>query len=101
VGLVTLALAIRAAIEEGVRELDMLHGGEPYKFLWTREVRGLARLEADPPGGVARAVRSLAEASRAARQGAGRLARRLLPPPMAARLGRREGLRSSHAASLG
>jgi CelD/BcsL family acetyltransferase involved in cellulose biosynthesis len=101
VGLVTLALAIRGAIEEGARELDMLHGGEPYKFLWTREVRALARLEADPPGSVARAVRSLAEASRAARQGAGRLARRLLPPPMAARLGRREGLRSSHAASLG
>jgi CelD/BcsL family acetyltransferase involved in cellulose biosynthesis len=101
VGLAALALGVRSAIEEGAAELDLLHGGEPYKFLWAREVRGLARLEADPPGVAARTVRSLVEASLGARQGALRLARRLLPAPLAARLGRRELLRSSHAASLG
>jgi CelD/BcsL family acetyltransferase involved in cellulose biosynthesis len=102
VGLATLALVIRRAIEEGAREFDLLHGSEPYKFLWTRDVRSLARLEADPPGWTARAARGLAEASLAARQGARRLARRVLPPAVAARLwGRRDLLRSPHVAPLG
>ena len=94
VGLVTLALAIRSAIGEGVREFDLLHGSEPYKFLWAREVRALARLEADPPGTAARAFRSLAEASRALRNGTRQLARRVLPAGLAARF-------SSNAAYLG
>jgi CelD/BcsL family acetyltransferase involved in cellulose biosynthesis len=102
VGLVALALAVRSAIEEGVREFDLLHGSEPYKFLWAREVRALARVEADPPGTAARAFRGLAEASRAARQGVRRMAQRLLPAPVAARIwGRRDPLRSSHVATLG
>jgi len=50
VGLVTMGLAIRAAIEEGLMEYDLLHGDEAYKFLWAREVRRLARLEIYPPG---------------------------------------------------
>ena len=102
VGLVTLALAVQRAIEEGAREFDLLHGNEAYKFLWTREVRSLARLEADPPGSAARAARELAEFSQAARQGARRLVRRLVPPAVAARLwGRRDLLRSPHVAPLG
>jgi CelD/BcsL family acetyltransferase involved in cellulose biosynthesis len=102
VGLVALALAIRSAIEEGVREFDLLHGSEPYKFLWAREVRVLARVEADPPGTTARAFRGLAEAVRAARQGVRVVAQRLLPAPVAARIwGRRDLVRSSHAATLG
>jgi CelD/BcsL family acetyltransferase involved in cellulose biosynthesis len=49
VGLVTMGLAIRGAIEEGVEEYDLLHGDEPYKFLWACEVRELTRLELYPP----------------------------------------------------
>lgn len=49
VGLVTMGLTIRAAIEEGAREYDMLHGAEEYKFLWANRSRRLARLELYPP----------------------------------------------------
>src|SRR5205823_7371417 len=34
IGLVLMALSIRAAIDEGAGEFDMLWGVEPYKFLW-------------------------------------------------------------------
>src|SRR5207245_43184 len=37
VGLVTMGLAIRSAIEEGAAEYDLLHGDEAYKFQWARE----------------------------------------------------------------
>lgn len=50
VGLVIMGLAIRCAIEEGAIEYDFLHGAEPYKFLWTKRVRHLDRLELYPPG---------------------------------------------------
>jgi CelD/BcsL family acetyltransferase involved in cellulose biosynthesis len=49
VGLVIMALAIRSAIEEGLREYDLLHGAEPYKFHWATGVRELGRLELYPP----------------------------------------------------
>jgi len=48
IGLVLMAMTIRAAIEEGAREFDMLWGTEPYKFLWARESRGLERIELFP-----------------------------------------------------
>ena len=56
VGLVTMGLAIKSAIEEGVEEYDMLHGDESYKFLWAREARELGRVELYPPyaGGLIR-----------------------------------------------
>jgi len=54
VGLVTIGLTIRAAIEEGAAEYDLLHGNEKYKFLWATQVRRLARLELYPPGLVGR-----------------------------------------------
>ena len=47
-GLVLMALTVRAAIDEGAREFDMLWGVEPYKFLWAREQRELQRLELFP-----------------------------------------------------
>jgi hypothetical protein len=50
VGLVIMGLAIRSAIDEGAIEYDFLHGAEPYKFLWTKRVRHLGRLELYPPG---------------------------------------------------
>jgi glycosyltransferase involved in cell wall biosynthesis/CelD/BcsL family acetyltransferase involved in cellulose biosynthesis len=50
VGLVTIGLTIRHAIEEGAAEYDLLHGDERYKFLWAHASRALARLELYPPG---------------------------------------------------
>jgi CelD/BcsL family acetyltransferase involved in cellulose biosynthesis len=49
VGLVTMGLAIKSAIEEGVAEYDLLHGDEAYKFQWAHQTRELARLELYPP----------------------------------------------------
>jgi CelD/BcsL family acetyltransferase involved in cellulose biosynthesis len=48
-GLVLMGLTIRAVIDEGAREFDMLWGVEPYKFLWAREVSALQRIELFPP----------------------------------------------------
>jgi CelD/BcsL family acetyltransferase involved in cellulose biosynthesis len=73
-GLVLMALSIRAAIEEGLREFDMLWGVEPYKFLWAREARTLTRIEMYPVdlGGI------LHRRALEARRGAARLARRVM-----------------------
>ncbi|HXC61393.1 MAG TPA: GNAT family N-acetyltransferase, partial [Nitrospiria bacterium] len=49
VGLITMGLAIKGAIEECVKEYDLLHGDEQYKFLWAHEVHELSRLELYPP----------------------------------------------------
>ena len=50
VGLITMGLAIKRAIEEGAKTYDFLRGDEPYKSLWTCEERELVRLELYPPG---------------------------------------------------
>lgn len=50
VGLVMMGLTIRRALEEGAAQYDMLHGDEPYKFHWARDVRTLSRCELFPPG---------------------------------------------------
>jgi len=50
VGLVTMALAIQSAIEEGAAEYDLLHGNEAYKSHWAKESRDLVRLNLYPPG---------------------------------------------------
>ena len=49
VGLVTMGLAIQAAIEGGSEEFDLLHGDENYKSLWARQHRDLVRMELYPP----------------------------------------------------
>jgi CelD/BcsL family acetyltransferase involved in cellulose biosynthesis len=49
VGLVTMGLAIEAAIEDGAEEFDLLHGDEKYKSLWTKQQRNLVRMELCPP----------------------------------------------------
>jgi len=54
VGLVTIGLTIKEAIEEGAAEYDLLHGDESYKFLWANEVRPLSRIELYPPGVIGR-----------------------------------------------
>jgi CelD/BcsL family acetyltransferase involved in cellulose biosynthesis len=48
VGLVLMGLSVRAALDEGAREFDMLWGVEPYKFLWARDARILQRIELFP-----------------------------------------------------
>ena len=69
VGLVTMGLSIKAAIDEGLSEFDLLHGDERYKFLWARRSRPIAGVELYPPTllgtfsrtalGMYRAVRAL------------------------------------------
>jgi len=49
VGLVTMALAIKRAIEEGAEEYDLLHGDEPYKYQWASKTRDLDRIELFSP----------------------------------------------------
>jgi CelD/BcsL family acetyltransferase involved in cellulose biosynthesis len=82
VGLVTMGLAIKSAIEEGATEYDLLHGAEPYKFLWARDARELRRLELFPPlwrGFVCQQALSLGRAMR-------RGVRRVLPRAWADRM---------------
>jgi CelD/BcsL family acetyltransferase involved in cellulose biosynthesis len=49
IGLVLMALSIRAALEEGAVAFDMLWGTEPYKFLWARQTRELRNIHLFPP----------------------------------------------------
>ena len=51
VGLAAMARSIHAAIQEGARMYDFLHGAERYKFHWARGLRRLRRVELYPPGG--------------------------------------------------
>jgi CelD/BcsL family acetyltransferase involved in cellulose biosynthesis len=74
IGLVTLGLSIKSAIEEGASEYDMLHGDEEYKFHWARSARRLTRLELHPPNG--RGL--LCRAARTVRSVTTRMARHLL-----------------------
>lgn len=82
VGLVTMGLAIKSAIEEGAEEYDLLHGDEPYKSLWAHDVREIGRLELYPPSAAGLLHKQLS--------GLGRIARKvgwsLLPKPMADRI---------------
>lgn len=66
-GLAVMALSIRAAIEEGVREFDMLYGHEAYKSLWAREQRPLTRLQLFPPHVAGTLLRKQVETRRALR----------------------------------
>jgi CelD/BcsL family acetyltransferase involved in cellulose biosynthesis len=48
VGRAVLDLSIRAAIDEGLAEFDLLYGGEAYKSAWTNEKRPLTRIDVFP-----------------------------------------------------
>jgi CelD/BcsL family acetyltransferase involved in cellulose biosynthesis len=67
VGLVTMGLAIKNALEEGAREYDLLHGNERYKSHWCRTSHDLGRLELYPPGGLGRMCRLSVEFGRASK----------------------------------
>lgn len=73
-GLVMLALTIRAAIDEGALEFDLLYGTEPYKALWARDQRLLGRIDLFPAHLGGRIHQRTVEANRAMRA----LARRIL-----------------------
>ena len=64
VGLVLMALTIRAAIDEGAAEFDMLWGVEPYKFLWARNRRELRNIHLFPASVGGRLHRHLFHARR-------------------------------------
>jgi len=66
-GLVLMGLSIRAAIDEGMREFDMLYGHEPYKKLWAARQRPLGRLMLFPPRLAGRLLRRRAETRQAVR----------------------------------
>jgi serine acetyltransferase/CelD/BcsL family acetyltransferase involved in cellulose biosynthesis len=75
VGLVTMGLAIKQAIAEGVEDYDLLHGTEAYKSLWAREAHDLVRLQLYPPsfgGALCRGAVALDDQGKS-------LARRVLP----------------------
>jgi len=74
VGVATMAIAIKTAIEEGAVEYDFLHGAEEYKFHWTEKTRDLGRIELFPSHARALIYRRAMDLNRAAR----RMARRVL-----------------------
>ncbi|MBI1735590.1 MAG: GNAT family N-acetyltransferase [Candidatus Rokubacteria bacterium] len=76
VGLITMGLAIEQAIAEGAEEYDLLHGDEPYKFLWAREQRALSRLELYPPSASDLAIAGARILTRTAKRGIRKLAPR-------------------------
>lgn len=78
VGLVTIGLTIKEAIEEGAAEYDLLHGDESYKFLWANQVRPLSRLELYPPGVIGRMHRDSVAAVAATK----RIVKRALYAPL-------------------
>jgi CelD/BcsL family acetyltransferase involved in cellulose biosynthesis len=82
VGLVSMGLAIRQAIEERAGEYDLLHGNEAYKSLWAREARGLRSLELFPD----RATALLYGGTRDVAFRGRNFVRKMLPPLWAARL---------------
>jgi CelD/BcsL family acetyltransferase involved in cellulose biosynthesis len=73
VGVATMAVAIKTAIEEGTLEYDLLHGGEEYKFHWARQTRDLMRMELHPPQASAWVYRHAIAFNRAARKMAKRV----------------------------
>lgn len=66
-GLVLMALTVRAAIDSGMREFDMLYGHEAYKNLWARQQRPLSRLQLFPPRITGSLLRRQAETRQALR----------------------------------
>lgn len=91
VGLVTMGLTIKHAIEDGAEDYDLLQGDEPYKFQWARETRKLARLELYPPHLRGFICKGAAGVSRRAR----RMARRVLPKPLVDRIATGRGYAAS------
>jgi CelD/BcsL family acetyltransferase involved in cellulose biosynthesis len=82
VGLVTMGLAIKSALEEGAEEYDLLHGDESYKFLWARRKRSIHKLQLYPPGVAGLVQGNLSHAGHLARK----VGWTILPKAMAERI---------------
>jgi len=67
VGLVTMGLAIKSAIEERTSTFDLLHGEEAYKSHWAKQARPLERVLVFPSGFRGRLAWSAATAAEATR----------------------------------
>ncbi len=91
VGLLTMGLAIRHAIEDGAAEYDLLHGAEEYKFHWARDRRDLLRVDLFPPGPRGSLLRSYAHGRHRLLGMARRLLRKELPVKPAALRSDRNG----------
>jgi CelD/BcsL family acetyltransferase involved in cellulose biosynthesis len=78
VGTVSMGMAIRMAMEEGVAEYDLLHGAEAYKFHWARDSRDLVRWELYPAGAASWMLRSSTQLARTSRAIARRALSRIL-----------------------
>jgi CelD/BcsL family acetyltransferase involved in cellulose biosynthesis len=72
-GRAVLDLSIRAAIDEGFAEFDLLWGGEQYKSAWTNEKRPLTRYEFFPADLGGRVHRRAVETERTLRAFARRI----------------------------
>ncbi len=81
-GTVCMGLAIQSALQEGTSEYDFLHGDEPYKFHWARDVRRLERVASFPPHAAGALWKGAAHIERETR----RMARRVLPESVVRRL---------------
>jgi CelD/BcsL family acetyltransferase involved in cellulose biosynthesis len=75
VGMVAMGLTIKAAVEEGASEFDMLFGVESYKWLWARHARTLHRIDLFPSDLAGRVHHGTARATRSART----MVRRIFP----------------------
>lgn len=95
-GLVLMGLSIRGAIDEGMREFDMLYGNEPYKKLWAARQRPLGRLMLFPPRLAGRFLQRRAETRQAVRALIHRLG---LHPTAPKPRGGGPGLKGSHDAA--
>jgi CelD/BcsL family acetyltransferase involved in cellulose biosynthesis len=67
IGVALMALTIKAAIDEGNTEFDMLYGHESYKSLWARQQRQLGRIQLFPPRMAGTLLRREVEARQALR----------------------------------
>jgi len=74
VGRALLDMCIRAAIEEGLAEFDLLFGTEAYKSAWTDERHALERIDVFPPHMAGRIHHQVVETERTLRS----LARRVV-----------------------
>jgi len=75
VGVVLMALTLRAAIVEGAQTFDLLWGAESYKWLWTKKARTQCQIRLFPPHASGRVHRLAVET----RRHLGALVRRVRP----------------------
>ena len=94
VGLALMALTIKASIEEGVQEFDLLRGEEQYKFHWANAVRETGQVYLCPQSTIGAVYQGAAQF----KLNLGRLARRVLTDTVADAIAVRIRTRGTHTA---